>query len=58
MGVDVADSRLTITQRLQDDILYWRINYGPKDYMNRRGGDLIVDVAANSGKVEKVLWGQ
>lgn len=58
MGVDVADSLLTITQRLQDDILYWRINYGPKDYMNRRGGDLIVDVAATSGKVEKVLWGQ
>lgn len=58
MGVDVAESLLTITQRLQDNIMYWRINYGPKDYINTRGGDLIVDVSAKSGKVEQVLWGQ
>ena len=58
MGVDVAESLLTITQRIKDDRLVWRINYGPKDYINRRGGDLVVDVAANSGEVAQVLWGQ
>ncbi|MBV7335251.1 hypothetical protein KFU94_44830 [Chloroflexi bacterium TSY] len=58
MGVDVAESLLTITQRLQDDIMYWRINYGPRDYINTRGGDLVVDVSASSGEVEQVLWGQ
>ena len=58
MDVDVAASLLTITQSLQDGILYWRINYGPKDYINTRGGDLIVDVSANSGEVEQVFWGQ
>lgn len=58
MGIDVAESLLTITQRLQDDIMYWRINYGPKDYINTRGGDLVVDVSSNSGEVEQVLWGQ
>ena len=58
MGVDVAESLLTITQRLQDDIVYWRINYGPKDYINTRGGDLIVDIKANSGEIDQVLWGQ
>ena len=58
MGIDVAESLLTITQQLQDNVMYWRINYGPKDYINRRGGDLVVDVSANSGKVEQVLWGQ
>jgi len=58
MGVDVAESLLTITQHLQDDIIYWRINYGPKDYINTRGGDLVVDVSASSGEVEQVLWGQ
>ena len=58
MGVDVTESLLTITQRLQDGIMYWRINYGPKDYINTRGGDLIVDISANSGEVKQVLWGQ
>jgi len=58
MGVDVAESLLTITQRVQDDVMYWRINYGPKDYISRRGGDLVVDVDASSGEVEQVLWGQ
>ncbi|MCB0099841.1 MAG: hypothetical protein KDE46_29110 [Caldilineaceae bacterium] len=58
MGVDVADSLLTITQRIQDGLVYWRINYGPKDYINRRGGDLVVDIAAISGQIEQVLWGQ
>lgn len=58
MGVNVAESLLTITQRLQGGMMYWRINHGPKDYINRRGGDIIVDVEAKSGKIEQVLWGQ
>ena len=58
MGIDVAESLLTITQQLQDNVMYWRINYGPKDYINRRGGDLVVDVSANSGEVKQVMWGQ
>jgi len=58
MGVDVTNSLLTLTQRMADDVLIWRINYGPKEYINRRGGDLVVDVAATSGKVAQVLWGQ
>lgn len=58
MGVDVTESLLTITQRLQNDMMYWRINYGSKDYINRRGGDLVVEVGAKSGEVERVLWGQ
>ena len=58
LGIDVADSLLTISQRIANDGLVWRINYGPKDYINQRGGDLVVDVAAYSGEVEQVLWGQ
>ena len=58
MGIDVTESLLSITQRFQDGTLYWRINYGPKEYILRRGGDLIVDIAASSGEVERVLWGQ
>jgi hypothetical protein len=58
LGIDVAESLLTISQRMANDAMVWRINYGPKDYINRRGGDLVVDVAACSGEVEQVLWGQ
>lgn len=58
LGVDVTDSLLTISQRIQNEGVVWRINYGPKDYINQRGGDLIVDVGAVSGKVEQVLYGQ
>lgn len=58
MGVDVADSLLTISQRIGHDGMIWRVNYGPREYINQRGGDLIVDVAAHSGEVEQVLYGQ
>lgn len=58
MDIDVAESLLTISQHMQNGVMYWRINYGPKDYISRRGGDLIVDVDASSGEVEQVLWGQ
>lgn len=58
LGIDVTESLLTITQRLQGGIMVWRINYGPKDYIGRRGGDLVVDVDASRGTVKQVLWGQ
>jgi len=58
LGIDVAESLLTISQRFKTDGLVWRINYGRKEYINCRGGDLIVDVAAHRGEVEQVLWGQ
>lgn len=58
LGVDVADSLLTISQRIQSNGMVWRINYGPREYIHQRGGDLIVDVGAASGKVEQVLYGQ
>jgi hypothetical protein len=57
-GVDVLQSLITITQRSLNSDLLWRINYGPKDYAGRRGGDLIVDVDANDASVKQVLRGQ
>ncbi len=40
-GVDVTQSLISITQHTNQAESLWRINYGPKDYVNRRGGDLI-----------------
>ena len=36
----------------------WRINYGPKDYGGRRGGDLIIDIDPTDASIKNVLWGQ
>ena len=58
LGVDSLNSLITMTQYLQDGAMFWRVNYGPKEYINRRGGDLIIDVDALHGKIERVLWGQ
>lgn len=56
-GVDVRQSLITITQ-ITDGELRWRINYGPKDYIGQRGGDLIVDVDASDANVRQVMQGQ
>lgn len=56
-GVDVARSVITISQSFEHG-LRWRVNYGPKDYIGRRGGDLIVEVEANDANVTQVLRGQ
>jgi hypothetical protein len=56
-GVDVAQSVITISQSFEHG-LRWRVNYGPKDYIGRRGGDLIVEVEANDANVTQVLRGQ
>jgi|688.fasta_scaffold2176392_1 hypothetical protein len=58
LGVDTLNSLITMTQYLQDGITFWRVNYGPKDYLDRRGGDLIIDIDVINGKIDRVLWGQ
>ena len=57
-GVDLLDSLISITQQSLDSGLIWRVNYGPKDYLGRRGGDLIVDVDAVDATIKQVLRGQ
>ena len=56
-GVDVSQSLITITQTFENGPC-WRVNYGPKNYLGRRGGDLIVDVDAADATVRQVLHGQ
>lgn len=57
-GVDVFQSLITITQHFRNGGLFWRVNYGPKDYVGRRGGDLIIDVDPNDASIKQVLRGQ
>ncbi len=58
LGVDVQDRRIDVSQESTEQGLVWRINYGLKDYVGRRGGDLIVDVDPDDGSVKRVLHGQ
>lgn len=58
LGVDVMQSLITITQRSLDGGLVWRVSYGPKDYIGRRGGDLIIDIEPSGASIKQVLWGQ
>ena len=40
-GLDPAKSLVSITQHTADDALVWRINYSRRDFVGRRGGDLV-----------------
>lgn len=57
-GVDVLQGIISITQRAFNGNSLWEINYGPKEYIGRRGGDLIVRVAPNDSSIKQVLRGQ
>ncbi len=57
LGIDVVQSFITITQQF-DDGPNWRVNYGTRDYVNRRGGDLIIEVNGKDMKIKQVLRGQ
>jgi len=57
LGVDILQSFITISQQF-DNSLNWRVNYGPRDYVNQRGGDLMIEVNGEDMKIKQVLRGQ
>ncbi len=57
-GIDVPQSLITINQRSTNGKSLWRINYGLKDYVGRRGGDLIIEVDPMDASIKQVLRGQ
>ena len=58
LNIDVLQSIISLTQYPQNDAWVWRVNYGPKDYVGRRGGDLIVEVNPKDASIQRVIWGQ
>jgi hypothetical protein len=58
LNVDVLQSIISLTQLQQNNVWIWRVNYGAKDYIGRRGGDLIIDVNPEDISIHGVLWGQ
>ncbi|MBW3540225.1 MAG: hypothetical protein KY476_08140 [Planctomycetes bacterium] len=57
-GADPTTCLVTIAEETGPAGIRWRVNYGPRDYVNRRGGDLIVLVDERAGTVEQVTRGQ
>ena len=57
-GRDPSESLVTITEDIAGAGRVWRIQYGPRDYIARRGGDLIVLVDEQSGTIQQILRGQ
>lgn len=58
LNVDVMQSMISLTQHSQDGSWVWRVNYGAKDYIGRRGGDLLIEVNSEDASIQRVLWGQ
>ena len=58
LGVDIGHSLISITQDGAADAVVWRINYGPKDYVGRRGGDVLIEVESAESQIRRVLRGQ
>jgi hypothetical protein len=58
LNVDVLQSIISLTQYPENDRWVWRVNYGAKDYIGQRGGDLIVEVNPEDVSIQRVLWGQ
>lgn len=57
-GLKPTDSSVTITEETSSGVRHWRIHYGPRDYINRRGGDLIVLVDEQGEAVQRIIRGQ
>jgi hypothetical protein len=57
-GTDPQAALITIAQEQTPSGRNWRIRYGPRDYINRRGGGVTVVVDEAGGAIRKVLRGQ
>ncbi|MBI2928291.1 MAG: hypothetical protein HYY24_21690 [Verrucomicrobia bacterium] len=57
LGCDLSQSLVTISEHFEDGG-FWRINYGTRNPASQRGGDLIVEVNAETAEVRRVVRGQ
>ena len=58
LGIDVLQSIISITQHARNGGWIWRVNYGLRDYVGRRGGDLVIEIDPSDASIRQVRWGQ
>ena len=57
-GTQPAESLVSIAEESSATGRVWRIHYGPRDFIGRRGGDLIVHVDDRGQTVQRIIRGQ
>jgi hypothetical protein len=57
-GISLADSLVSVAEESPPPARTWRVHYGPRNFLNRRGGDLTVFVDEQAGEVRRILRGQ
>jgi hypothetical protein len=57
-GIEPANSLVSISEDTSSPNRLWRIHYGRRDYVHRRGGDLIVFVDERGETIQRILRGQ
>ena len=58
LGFDVAQRFVTVSQKPRDHQFVWEIQYIPRDYVSRRGGDFTIEIDPDSGGIRRELRGQ
>jgi len=57
-GMDPGRALVTITEASAPPNRVWRVHYGPRDYIRRRGGDLLILIDERTSTVQSVMRGQ
>lgn len=58
LGIDAQTSLITVSQHLVNGVWLWRVNYGARDYVGQRGGDLMIDIDPANADIKQILRGQ
>ncbi len=58
LGVDARTSLITVSQHLAKGVWLWRVHYGARDYVGRRGGDLMIDIDPSNADIKQIFRGQ
>jgi hypothetical protein len=57
-GTNPSQALVTISEETSAGERLWRVHYGPRDYLSRRGGDLIIIIDDQAAEVRKIIRGQ
>jgi hypothetical protein len=57
-GIDLAASLVTVSEESPPPNRVWQVHYGSREYVHRRGGDLIVLVEEQTGNLRRIIRGQ
>ena len=57
-GILLEESLVTISEEAPPPRRLWRVHYGPREYVSRRGGDLIVLIDEATSSVQRTVRGQ